>query len=214
MTHYLTDGTPAQALGWEFDAEMAWSYMREVNEAALALEVDVLAQTKPGSPAPDVIPQAFLAELFDFMNGPVNVDEAADEVPRGWREWFRSHSSLWSRIWNSSQIVKRTGEYERRLNELYARFQSYGGKPTEPPLEPGYKPAPDKESAEDRLIWWAKFGAVVVGAVYLAPVLIPAVKDAIVEFKKPSKLSPMAPVRRVVRRTTRRAKRFVRRRTR
>ena len=203
MTHYLTNGTPAQALGWEFDAEMAWNYMREVNESALALEADALAQSKTGQGSI----QGLLAELFDFMNGPMNVDEEALEFPRGWREWFRSHSSLWSRIWNSSQIVKRTGEYERRLNELYAKFQSLGGKPTTPALEPGYKPPPDKESAEDRLIWWAKFGAIVVGAAYLAPVIIPGltgvvpaikkgIDDVVKEIKKPTKLSPMKSARR------------------
>lgn len=214
MTHYLTDGTPAQALGWEFDSEAAWSYMREVNEAAEALELDMLAQTKPGAP-PNMIPQSVISEIFLFMNGVPNVDEEADEVPVGWREWFRSHSSLWSRIWNSTQIVKRTGEYERRLIELHDKFKQFGGVAKDPEqvpgYQPGYKPKPDKESAEDRLIWWMKFGAVAVGAVYLAPVLIPAVKDAVAEFKKPTKMSPMAPMRRSVRRAVRRAKRFARR---
>lgn len=192
---------PAQALGWELDTEAAWSYMREVNEEAEALDADILAQIKPGAP-PNNISQALQFEWADFMNGTPNADENADEFPRGWRNWFRDHSSIWSRFWNTSQIVKRTGEYERRMIELYSKFKEMGGVPTAVEPTPGYKPLPDKETAEERLFWWLKFGAVVVGAAYLAPVILPglksvvpalrdSLKDAVSEFKKPTTMSPM-----------------------
>lgn len=157
-------------LGAELPSTSALRYMLEVNAAAEGLGQDVVIQTLPGAP-PNAIGQAFLGPWNDFLNAAPNEDEEADQVPVGWRTWFRDHSSLGARILHTDAIRKRTGEYERRLIELWEAFEKAGGKPSSPKPAVGYDaPPPSDDSPEawaDRAFKLGSVIAVVWGVGYL-----------------------------------------------
>lgn len=171
---YVPPSSPRQSLGaWETGYEAAWSYLQQVNAAVDNLNRDVLSQTSAGA-SPNKVGQEFLFLWNDFLNGTPK-DEG---VPLGWRNFYRSSSSLWSRFWNSKEIVRRTGEYERRLIELYNQFKSLGGSPTSNEPFPGYEPAPDGPAPEDQIAFWLKVGALGAAAVVLAPYVVPPVIES------------------------------------